>query len=40
VLVYFWGSVVVFIWGGLRALIGLVLAGMRKPVPNPRGWLV
>lgn len=38
--VYFWGSLIVFIWAGLRALIGLVLAGMRKPVPNPRGWLV
>jgi uncharacterized membrane protein len=38
--VYFWGNVIVAIWAGLRALIGLVLASMRKPVPNPRGWLV
>jgi uncharacterized membrane protein len=38
--VYFWGSLIVFLWAGIRALIGLVLAGMRKPVPNPRGWLV
>lgn len=28
------------IWAGLRSLIALVLAIMRKPVPNPRGWLV
>lgn len=39
-MIYFWGSIIVLIWAGLRALIGLVLAGMRKPVPNPRGWLV
>lgn len=38
--VYFWGRIVVLIWAGLRALIGLVLALLRKPVPNPRGWLV
>ncbi|HEX8900831.1 hypothetical protein [Vitreimonas sp.] len=28
------------IWAGLRALIALVLAVMRKPIPNPHGWLV
>jgi uncharacterized membrane protein len=39
-LIYLWGSIVVMIWAGLRALIGLVLASMRKAVPNPRGWLV
>lgn len=38
--IYFWGRIVVLIWAGLRALIGLVLGMMRKPVPNPRGWLV
>jgi uncharacterized membrane protein len=38
--VFFWGNIVVLIWAGLRALIGAVLAGMRKPVPNPRGWLI
>jgi uncharacterized membrane protein len=38
--VYFWGTVAVLVWAGLRALIGLVLAGMRKPVPNPKGWLI
>jgi uncharacterized membrane protein len=36
--VYFWGRIVIFIWAGLRALIGLGLASARKPVPNPRGW--
>lgn len=30
----------VAIWAGLRAMIALVLAIMRKPVPNPHGWLV
>lgn len=38
--VVFWGGVVVLIWAGLRAIVGLVLATMRKAVPNPRGWLV
>jgi uncharacterized membrane protein len=38
--VYFWGSLIVYLWAGIRALIGFVLAMMRKPVPNPRGWLV
>jgi uncharacterized membrane protein len=39
-LIYLWGTIIVLIWAGLRALIGLVLAGMRKAVPNPKGWLV
>jgi len=30
----------VTIWACLRALIAFVLGVMRKPVPNPRGWLV
>lgn len=30
----------VLIWASVRAVIALVLAVMRKPVPNPRGWLV
>ena len=30
----------VALWAGLRAVIALVLAVQRKPVPNPRGWLV
>jgi uncharacterized membrane protein len=36
----FWLNVAVILWAGLRALIALVLAGLRKAVPNPRGWLV
>jgi uncharacterized membrane protein len=36
----FWVSVLATIWAGLRALIGLVLALIRKAVPNPRGLLV
>lgn len=30
----------VAIWAVLRALIGAVLALMRRPVPHPRGWFV
>ena len=30
----------ILLWAGVRALIGLVLAVMRKPIPNPTGWLV
>jgi uncharacterized membrane protein len=29
----------VFIWAAIRASVALVLGVMRKPVPNPRGWL-
>jgi uncharacterized membrane protein len=32
--------VVVAVWVFLRAGIGLVLAGLRRPVPNPRGMLI
>ncbi|MBY0564105.1 MAG: hypothetical protein K2P58_07955 [Hyphomonadaceae bacterium] len=28
------------VWAMLRALIALVLGMMRKPIPNPRGWLI
>lgn len=28
------------IWAVVRAVIALVLAVMRKAIPNPRGWLV
>lgn len=38
--IYFWGGIIVAIWAGIRALVGLVLAGMRRPTFNPRGWLV
>lgn len=31
---------VVAVWAALRGIIALVLAIMRKPVPNPHGWLV
>jgi len=39
-LIYFWANIIVAIWAGVRALVGLVLAGMRRPTFNPRGWLV
>lgn len=31
---------IVAIWAALRAAIALVLGVIRKPVPNPQGWLV
>jgi hypothetical protein len=37
--IVFWGGLIALIWAGLRALIALVLAVLRKPVPHPRGWL-
>jgi hypothetical protein len=33
-------TVVVALWVLLRAGVGIVLAGLRKPVPNPRGMLI
>jgi uncharacterized membrane protein len=39
-LIVFWANIVVVLWAGIRALVGLVLAGMRKPVFNAKGWLV
>jgi len=33
-------QIAVAIWGVVRAAIALVLAVMRKPIPNPTGWLV
>jgi uncharacterized membrane protein len=30
----------VLIWAGLRALIGLVLAILRRPIPHPHGWFI
>lgn len=36
----FWGNVIVSIWALLRAGIGLVLAVLRRAVPNPRGLLI
>lgn len=39
-IVGFYITVAVTIWAVVRAVIGLVLGVMRKPIPNPRGWLV
>lgn len=39
-LVMFWGRVIISLWAGVRSLIGLVLASMRKAVPHPRGMLI
>jgi uncharacterized membrane protein len=36
----FWTRVVIVIWALLRAIIALVLATMRKPIPHPRGWFI
>jgi hypothetical protein len=36
----FWSWVIIVLWAGLRAVVGLVLAGMRRPVFNARGWLL
>jgi uncharacterized membrane protein len=38
--VMFWGMVIVCLWGGLRGLIGLVMAIMRRAIPHPRGLLI
>lgn len=40
VTVVFYIKLAVLLWASVRALIGLVLAVMRRPIPNPRGWLV
>lgn len=32
-------TVIVTLWAVIRACIGLVLGMMRKPIPNPHGWL-
>jgi len=38
--IVFWGRVIIVVWAGLRALIGLGLAIFRRPIPNPRGPLI
>lgn len=38
--VKFWTQIAVMIWALLRSVIGLVLALMRKPISNPRGFFV
>lgn len=30
----------VALWAAIRAIIALVLGVMRKPIPNPHGWLI
>lgn len=35
-----WVQLIAAIWVALRAAIGLALAGLRRPVPNPRGLLI
>jgi uncharacterized membrane protein len=40
VMITIYAQLAVLIWAGLRAAIALVLAVMRKPVPNPTGWLI
>ncbi len=38
--VKFWIQIVVMLWALIRSGVGLVLAFMRKPIGNPRGWLL
>lgn len=38
--IVFWANVIVLIWVLIRSGVGLVLAILRKPIPNPRGWLI
>jgi len=38
--VMFWGRVIVSLWAGVRSLVGLVLASMRRAVANPTGLLI
>lgn len=33
-------QIAVAVWATVRAIIALVLGVMRKPIPNPRGWLI
>jgi len=38
--IYFWAIVIISVWVIFRAGVGLVLAILRRPVPNPRGLLI
>ncbi len=38
--IVFWTRVVIAVWVLIRAGAGLVLATLRKPIPNPRGPLI
>ena len=40
IIVGFYTRIVVVIWAVIRAGVGLVLALMRRPVWNPKGWLL
>ncbi len=40
IVVTFYVTLAVTIWAVLRAVIALVLGVMRKPIPNPKGWLI
>lgn len=40
VMVGFYVTLGVTVWAVLRAVIALVLGVMRKPIPNPHGWLI
>ncbi len=33
-------QLIVALWAVVRAVIALVLGALRKPVPNPHGWLI
>jgi len=39
-IVTFYVTLAATIWAVLRAVIALVLGIMRRPIPNPHGWLV
>lgn len=39
-LIYLWGVILITIWAALRAVVVLVLAAMRRPVPHPHGWFI
>ena len=39
-IVSFYIQIAVSIWALLRAVIGFVLAAMRRPIPNPRGIII
>lgn len=39
-IVAFWAHIVIMLWAILRSGVGVVLALMRKPIRNPRGWLL
>jgi len=40
IVVSFYVTLGVTVWAVLRAAIALVLGVLRKPIPNPHGWLI